>query len=124
MRVNMEKVAGRYQNLSELDRRADALQEGGSQFQHQSVKHKRNYWWENIKMWLIIGVVLIVIIVIVVVSTIGTGTGSPTATVTAKPGLKGSSPENESNGVEDTVPPENGGTNGGAKRQPSSDQNK
>ena len=67
MCVNMEKVAERYTKLSELDRRADLLQEGGSQFQQQAVKHKRKYWWENIKMWLIIGVVLMVIIIIVVV---------------------------------------------------------
>ena len=67
MRVNMEKVAGRYNKIAELDRRADILKEGGSQFQQQAVKHKRKYWWENIKMWLIIGVVLMVIIIIVVV---------------------------------------------------------
>ena len=67
MRVNVEKVLERDQKISELDRRADDLQEGASQFQQQAVKLKRKYWWENIKMWLIIGVVLMVIIIIVVV---------------------------------------------------------
>ena len=67
MRVNVEKVLERDQKISELDRRADDLQEGASQFQQQAVKLKRKYWWENIKMWLIIGVVLMVVIIIVVV---------------------------------------------------------
>merc|ERR1712061_357493 len=83
MRVNVEKVLERDQKISELDRRADDLQEGASQFQQQAVKLKRKYWWENIKMWLIIGVVLLVVIIIVVVSTQGQRTGTlTTATVT------------------------------------------
>lgn len=79
MRVNVDKVLERDQKISELDRRADDLQEGASQFQQQAVKLKRKYWWENTKMWLIIGVVLLVIIIIVVVSTTGQGTESATA---------------------------------------------
>ena len=55
MRVNVEKVLERDQKISELDRRADDLQEGASQFQQHAVKLKRKYWWENIKMWIIIG---------------------------------------------------------------------
>lgn len=83
MRVNVEKVLERDQKISELDRRADDLQEGASQFQQQAVKLKRKYWWENLKMWLIIGVVLLFVIIIVVVSTYGQGSQSlSTATVT------------------------------------------
>ena len=41
MRNNVEKVLERDQKLSELDRRADDLQEGASQFQQQ-VGTKRN----------------------------------------------------------------------------------
>lgn len=126
MRVNVEKVLERDQKISELDRRADDLQEGASQFQQQAVKLKRKYWWENIKMWLIIGVVLMVIIIIVVVSTTGQGTGSPTATVTVESGSEGSSPTE--NGGNDTASPGNGGTNGedvggGSKSQPSAQNN-
>ncbi|KAG8185587.1 hypothetical protein JTE90_023287 [Oedothorax gibbosus] len=69
MRVNVEKVLERDQKLSELDDRADALQQGASQFEQQAGKLKRKFWWKNCKMWaIIIGVILIIIIVIVVVS--------------------------------------------------------
>ena len=65
MRVNVEKVLERDQKISELDRRADDLQEGASQFQQHAVKLKRKYWWENIKMWIIIGVILLAVVIIV-----------------------------------------------------------
>ncbi|GFR24947.1 vesicle-associated membrane protein 3 [Trichonephila clavata] len=69
MRTNVEKVLERDQKLSELDDRADALQQGASQFEQQAGKLKRKFWWKNCKMWaILIGVVLIIIIVIVVAS--------------------------------------------------------
>ena len=59
----------RDQKISELDRRADDLQEGASQFQQQAVKLKRKYWWENVKMWIVIAVVLFIVVIVVVVYT-------------------------------------------------------
>lgn len=78
MRVNVEKVLERDKKLSELDDRADALQAGAQQFEMSATRLKRKYWWQNLKMWLIlVGVVLIIIIIIIVwvVSTQGTGGG-------------------------------------------------
>lgn len=128
MRVNVEKVLERDQKITDLDRRADDLQEGASQFQQQAVKLKRKYWWENIKMWLIIGVVLLVIIIIVVVSTTGQGTGSTsTATVTGgdsgaeSNSLEGSSSQDSGgNDLEKAANPANGagGDSGGASQNP------
>ncbi|XP_022244566.1 vesicle-associated membrane protein 3-like isoform X5 [Limulus polyphemus] len=66
MKTNVEKVLERDQKLSELDDRADALQQGASQFEQQAGKLKRKFWWKNCKMIAImvgIGVVIIVIIV-------------------------------------------------------------
>ncbi|XP_064459650.1 vesicle-associated membrane protein 3-like isoform X5 [Ornithodoros turicata] len=66
MRTNVEKVLERDQKLSELDDRADALQQGASQFEQQAGKLKRKFWWKNCKMIAImvgIGVVIVVIII-------------------------------------------------------------
>lgn len=69
MRTNVEKVLERDQKLSELDDRADALQQGASQFEQQAGKLKRKFWWKNCKMWaIIIGIILVIIIVIIVYS--------------------------------------------------------
>ncbi|XP_070560824.1 vesicle-associated membrane protein 3-like isoform X1 [Ptychodera flava] len=67
MRVNVDKVLERDQKLSELDDRADALQQGASQFETNAGKLKRKYWWKNLKMWLILIAVIVVIIIIIVI---------------------------------------------------------
>jgi len=66
MRTNVEKVLERDQKLSELDDRADALQQGASQFEVHATKLKRKYWWQNLKMMLILGGVGAVILVVII----------------------------------------------------------
>ncbi|KAF8786455.1 Synaptobrevin like protein [Argiope bruennichi] len=66
MRTNVEKVLERDQKLSELDDRAEALQQGASQFEQQAGKLKRKFWWKNCKM-----IIIMVIIGVVVVGVIG-----------------------------------------------------
>ncbi|XP_075675858.1 vesicle-associated membrane protein synaptobrevin isoform X1 [Dermatophagoides pteronyssinus] len=68
MRTNVEKVLERDQKLSELDDRADALQQGASQFEQQAGKLKRKYWWQNLKMMLILGLIGLVILIIIIAS--------------------------------------------------------
>merc|ERR1712215_419731 len=65
MRMGVEKVLERDSKLSELDQRADNLQEGANQFQTQATKLKRKYWWQNMKM--IIGVIVAILLIIIIV---------------------------------------------------------
>lgn len=67
MRVNVEKVLERDQKLSELDNRADALQQGASQFEQQAGKLKRKYWWKNLKMMIIMGIIAVILVIIIIV---------------------------------------------------------
>jgi len=67
MRVNVEKVLERDSKLSELDQRADNLQEGAGQFQTQATKLKRKYWWQNLKFMIIIGVVVAVLLLFIII---------------------------------------------------------
>jgi len=85
MRTNVEKVLERDQKLSELDDRADALQQGASQFEQQAGKLKRKYWWKNLKMMIIMGVIGLIIIIIIGISIFGGSSGgsSDTKTTTA-----------------------------------------
>ncbi|PIO32911.1 hypothetical protein AB205_0104630 [Aquarana catesbeiana] len=66
MRVNVDKVLERDQKLSELDDRADALQAGASQFETSAAKLKRKYWWKNLKMMIIMGVICAIILIIII----------------------------------------------------------
>ncbi|TGZ48248.1 Uncharacterized protein DBV15_08666, partial [Temnothorax longispinosus] len=66
MKTNVEKVLERDQKLSELDDRADALQQGASQFEQQAGKLKRKFWLQNLKMMIIIGVIALIVLAIIV----------------------------------------------------------
>ncbi|XP_051166827.1 synaptobrevin-1 [Leptopilina boulardi] len=66
MKTNVEKVLERDQKLSELDDRADALQQGASQFEQQAGKLKRKFWLQNLKMMIIMGVIALIILAIIV----------------------------------------------------------
>lgn len=66
MKVNVEKVLERDQKLSELENRADALQQGATQFEQHAGKLKRKYWWKNLKMMIILGIICVVILIIII----------------------------------------------------------
>ncbi|KAK7586170.1 hypothetical protein V9T40_004046 [Parthenolecanium corni] len=66
MKTNVEKVLERDQKLSELDDRADALQQGASQFEQQAGKLKRKFWLQNLKMMIAMGVIGFIILGIIV----------------------------------------------------------
>ncbi|XP_043279254.1 vesicle-associated membrane protein 2 isoform X1 [Venturia canescens] len=76
MKTNVEKVLERDQKLSELDDRADALQQGASQFEQQAGKLKRKFWLQNLKMMIIMGVIGLIILAIIVAHVTG-GDESP-----------------------------------------------
>lgn len=76
MRTNVEKVLERDQKLSELDDRADALQQGASQFEQQAGKLKRKFWLKNLKMMIIMGIIGLILIIIIGVSLFGGGSSS------------------------------------------------
>ncbi|XP_055345838.1 vesicle-associated membrane protein 3-like [Paramacrobiotus metropolitanus] len=78
MKDNVNRVLERGDRLADLDERADALQFGAHQFQATAKKVKRKYWWKNLKMWIIIGVIVIVIIAIIAIYF---GTSNPATTV-------------------------------------------
>ena len=50
MRENVDKVMERDRNLTELDDRADALNQNAAMFEQSAVQLKRKYWWQNMKV--------------------------------------------------------------------------
>lgn len=62
MRSNVEKVMERDRYLSDLDQRADALHAGAAEFERRAVTLKRKYWWKNLRMMIILGVVIFLVV--------------------------------------------------------------
>jgi vesicle-associated membrane protein 2 len=65
MTDNLEKVLDRDVKLNELDERADALQDGASQFEKQAGKLKNKFWLANLKSMIAMGVVGLLLLLIV-----------------------------------------------------------
>ncbi len=64
MKSNVEKVLERDAKLSELDERADALQDGASQFEKQAGKLKNKFWMQNMKFIIIGGIIALILLVL------------------------------------------------------------
>lgn len=66
MKSNVIKVLERDQKLSELDDRAEALQQGAKIFEETGTKLKQKQWWADKKMTIILcGVCLALLIIII-----------------------------------------------------------
>ncbi len=64
MKSNVEKVLERDSKLSELDERADALQDGASQFEKQAGKLKNKFWLQNMKFIIMGGIVALIFLIL------------------------------------------------------------
>ena len=76
MKSNVDKVLEREGKLSQLEERADRLQEGTEQFHRSATRIKKKHFWEHMNMekviggayigWAIIAIILIILIIIIV----------------------------------------------------------
>jgi len=70
MRDNITKVAERGERLDQLQDKTDNLAISAQGFRRGADRVRKNMWWKDMKMRIIIGVVIAVIIVIIVVSVV------------------------------------------------------
>ena len=68
MRDNITKVAERGERLDSLQDKTDNLAVSAQGFRRGANRVRKNMWWKDMKMRIIIGVAITVIIVIIVVS--------------------------------------------------------
>merc|ERR1711981_471398 len=66
MRTNVNSMMERENRLTDLDSRANNLEQSSIQFSQSSRRLRKKYWWQNLKMKLILGGVCIVVIIIIV----------------------------------------------------------
>lgn len=68
MRENITKVAERGERLDSLQDKTDTLAVSAQGFRRGANRVRKNMWWKDMKMRIIIGVAIAVIVVIIVVS--------------------------------------------------------
>eukprot|EP00300_Choanocystis_sp_HF-7_P039470 c58263_g1_i1.p1 GENE.c58263_g1_i1~~c58263_g1_i1.p1 ORF type:complete len:102 (+),score=9.39 c58263_g1_i1:61-366(+) len=72
MRDNIDQVLKNQENLNNLEMKTDHLKEDASQFRKQATTLKRDQWWKNMKLNLIIFAIFVVIILIIVAAVCAT----------------------------------------------------
>jgi len=68
MRENITKVAERGERLDSLQDKTDNLAVSAQGFRRGANRVRKNMWWKDMKMRIIIGVAIVVILVIIIVS--------------------------------------------------------
>ncbi|XP_054614089.1 vesicle-associated membrane protein 8 [Dunckerocampus dactyliophorus] len=66
LKDNIDKVLERGDRLDDLIGKTDDLQASADSFQRTSTRVARKYWWKNIKMMILIGVVVLVILIVII----------------------------------------------------------
>ncbi|KAJ3126389.1 hypothetical protein HK098_007587 [Nowakowskiella sp. JEL0407] len=67
MSNNIEKVVARGEKLESLQNKTDDLQQGALQFKRGATKVRRQMWWKDLKLKLIIVAIVIVIALVVII---------------------------------------------------------
>jgi vesicle-associated membrane protein 7 len=62
---NIDRVLERGDRIESLVEKTDQLQETSGQFKSSSTALRRNLWWQNMKIWLIIGAIVFIIVMII-----------------------------------------------------------
>jgi len=70
MRENITKVAERGERLDQLQDKTDNLAVSAQGFRRGANRVRKNMWWKDMKMRIIIGAAIAIIIVIIVVSVV------------------------------------------------------
>ncbi|CAF1038564.1 unnamed protein product [Adineta steineri] len=67
MRNNIRLGLERGTNLDDLEMRADDLHVNSNQMAYHSHQVRQKFWWQNVKMWIIIAIIVIIVIALIVV---------------------------------------------------------
>jgi len=91
MHQNIEKVIERGDKIENLQEKTDELQNSAQQFKKSTTKLKRQMWWKNMKLNLIIAFIVIAILLILILGAVcgvglchgyGSSTPAPTSAPT------------------------------------------
>ncbi|KAJ3152744.1 hypothetical protein HDU86_005501 [Geranomyces michiganensis] len=67
MHQNIEKVMQRGERLESLQNKTDDLQQGALQFKRGATKVRRQMWWKDLKLKIVIAVIVIIILIVIIV---------------------------------------------------------
>ncbi|NWI51650.1 VAMP8 protein, partial [Calyptomena viridis] len=71
MTQNVERILARGENLEQLHSKSQDLEATSEHFRTTSQKMARHYWWKNVKLLVILGLVGVIIIILIILLATG-----------------------------------------------------
>ncbi|XP_067168606.1 vesicle-associated membrane protein 8 [Apteryx mantelli] len=71
MTQNVERILARGENLDHLRNKTEDLEATSEHFKTTSQKVARKYWWKNLKLLLILGLVGVIILILIILLATG-----------------------------------------------------
>ncbi|NXF56105.1 VAMP8 protein, partial [Oceanites oceanicus] len=71
MTQNVERILARGENLEQLHSKSQDLEATSEHFKTTSQKMARRYWWKNVKLLVILGLVGVIILVLIILMATG-----------------------------------------------------
>ncbi|XP_047425708.1 vesicle-associated membrane protein 8 [Mugil cephalus] len=68
LKDNINKVLERGDRLDDLIGKTDDLQATADSFQRTSTRVARKYWWKNVKLMILIGVIVLIIVILIILA--------------------------------------------------------
>ncbi|XP_032937094.1 vesicle-associated membrane protein 8 [Catharus ustulatus] len=72
MTQNVERILARGENLEQLHSKSQDLEATSEHFRTTSQKMARRYWWKNVKLLIILGLVGVIVLVLIILLATGT----------------------------------------------------
>ncbi|NWS65350.1 VAMP8 protein, partial [Chunga burmeisteri] len=72
MTQNVERILARGENLEQLHSKSQDLEATSEHFKTTSQKMARRYWWKNVKLLVILGLVGAIILILIILLATGT----------------------------------------------------
>ncbi|XP_066062255.1 vesicle-associated membrane protein 8 isoform X2 [Chamaea fasciata] len=72
MTQNVERILARGENLEQLHSKSQDLEATSEHFRTTSQKMARRYWWKNMKLLIILGLVGIIVLILIILLATGT----------------------------------------------------
>ncbi|RLV62816.1 hypothetical protein DV515_00018914, partial [Chloebia gouldiae] len=72
MTQNVERILARGENLEQLHSKSQDLEATSEHFRTTSQKMARRYWWKNVKLLVILGLVGVIVLILIILLATGT----------------------------------------------------
>ncbi|XP_030819999.1 vesicle-associated membrane protein 8 isoform X2 [Camarhynchus parvulus] len=72
MSQNLERILARGENLEQLHSKSQDLEATSEHFRTTSQKMARRYWWKNVKLLIILGLVGVIVLILIILLATGT----------------------------------------------------